>query len=366
MKAIYPGGYQGMLNAIDTFNFDIGWIVDIECFSDVDFHVYLVMATVTPLVVLTILGLAYAVGRFLHRKSMESLETIRRKFLSLVIVVTFVAYTPVSSILFQAFACDGLENGDLRLLRADYRIECDSARHREIQVYAGFMMAIYPIGIPALYGLLLFGNPASLTDKRDGNDEALPHSSSGLRELYKPNRYYYELVECGRRLFFSGAMVLVFPGRAAQMGIGLVVGTMFLVMAEVLDPYHWVFHAYVARMGQLLLWVSMILFLIMEIDVVGEEAGSSELYAWLLFVFVLSMISIVAGEAIVSLGRQGRGFPIEFGGRGRCREYILAVRLGLGDPRVHHAHDSESNDDEDICNESDLSQSRISTSQPMI
>ncbi|CAN0497746.1 unnamed protein product [Laminaria digitata] len=46
----------------------------------------------------------------------------------MMLLLTFLVYSSVSSILFQMFACDDLEDGK-NYLRADYRVECDSSQH---------------------------------------------------------------------------------------------------------------------------------------------------------------------------------------------------------------------------------------------
>lgn len=42
----------------------------------------------------------------------------------------------------QTFACDDLEEVDRSYLRADYRISCNSRRHKAYEIYAGFMILV--------------------------------------------------------------------------------------------------------------------------------------------------------------------------------------------------------------------------------
>ena len=44
-------------------------------------------------------------------------------------------------------------------------------------------------------------------------------SISGLWEPYRSERFYYEVVECGRRIMLTGVVVLFFPDDAAQIAI---------------------------------------------------------------------------------------------------------------------------------------------------
>lgn len=86
---------------------------------------------------------------------------IRRKYVFMVLLITFLVYSSVSSTVLKTFACEDLENGK-RYLRADYRIVCDSAKHNALEIYAGFMVALYVVGIPAFYGFLTYNNREAL------------------------------------------------------------------------------------------------------------------------------------------------------------------------------------------------------------
>lgn len=67
---------------------------------------------------------------------------------------------------FQAFACDDLENGK-RYIRADYKVECDSFKDTTFQIYAGCMLLLYPVGSPAVYTSLLFKHRYILQNEDD-------------------------------------------------------------------------------------------------------------------------------------------------------------------------------------------------------
>lgn len=60
----------------------------------------------------------------------------------MVLLLTFVVYSSVSSVLLMSFACEGLDDGK-NYLRSDYSIECDSPKHKRFQVYAGLMVVFY-------------------------------------------------------------------------------------------------------------------------------------------------------------------------------------------------------------------------------
>ncbi|CAN0083900.1 unnamed protein product, partial [Laminaria digitata] len=162
----YPHVYQRFLDAVNVLNFDLGWIsqMSVGCVFDIGIHGRLLIATIGPIIAAMFLGLTYAVAAKASRGSAESLRLIRHRHISVMLLLTFLVYSSVSSILFQMFACDDLEDGK-NYLRADYRVECDSSQHIAFQVYAGFMILLYTVGIPALYASLLFRNRGVLKDE---------------------------------------------------------------------------------------------------------------------------------------------------------------------------------------------------------
>ncbi|CAM9838142.1 unnamed protein product, partial [Sphacelaria rigidula] len=126
----------------------------------------------------------------------------------MVILLTFLVYSSVSSILFQMFSCDELDDGRV-YLRADYRIECDSRKHNSLQIYAGFMIVLYTAGIPGFYATLLFRHRGVLLDEvgREANMRVKPITN--LWAPYKPQCFYYEVIECGRRILLAGVVVFI-------------------------------------------------------------------------------------------------------------------------------------------------------------
>ncbi|CAN0590820.1 unnamed protein product, partial [Laminaria digitata] len=162
----YPHVYQRFLDTVNVLNFDLGWISQLSmgCLFDIGIHGRLLIATVGPIVAAMFLGLTYVVAAKGSRGSAEALHLIRHKHVSMMLLLAFLVYSSVSSILFQMFACDDLEDGK-KYLRADYRVECDSSKHTVVQIYAGFMILLYTVGIPILYTSLLFRDRAVLKDE---------------------------------------------------------------------------------------------------------------------------------------------------------------------------------------------------------
>ena len=129
--------YQRLLDGVDFLNFDMRWVLSVGCFLEVNFHDRLLWTTITPVVLICFLGLTYAVAVRKYGKSPEiAFRNARQKHVSMALLVSFlVLYSCVSSVVFQMFVCDDLDDRNL-YLRADYTITCDSPKHRALQIYA--------------------------------------------------------------------------------------------------------------------------------------------------------------------------------------------------------------------------------------
>ena len=298
---MYPKLYQSLLDMISTLaNFDLGWTSSAACIMDVNFHVELLAATVGPLLLVALLGLTYTIALHRNRGSERALSAVRRKHANATIVIALLLYSIASSAVFRAFACDPLDDG-IAYLRSDYRIECNSPKHKAFQVYAAFMLVVYPLGIPIFFALLLFRQREALMDTSLRNDprDLLQQSTSSLWKPYKPPAFYYELVECGRRVMLTGVIVFFYPNTAAQIAITLAIAFILAFTSERLDPYesHW--DGWVSRLGHVMVVLTMYVALLAKMDVSNENYQSQVLLAGILVAAHIAMVLTAMAEAIV-------------------------------------------------------------------
>ena len=296
----FPNGYERFLEGVNFLNFDLSWIFSIGCFLEVNFHDRLLWTTIAPVVTMGLLGGTYAVALRQHRRSPETvLRGIRHKHVSMALLVTFLVYSSVSSVLFQMFACDDLDDDKL-YLRADYRLECDSPKHRALQIYAGLMILFYPVGIPGLYAFLLFSNRHILRDKQSRKESSAVRSTLDLWKPYKPQRFYYEVIECGRRVMLTGVIVFIYPNTAAQIAVTLAISVVFMIISEVLAPHesHW--DAWITRMGHIVIFATMYVALLLKVDVSGENTTSQKTFENVLIAAHGCLILVVLVEAVLT------------------------------------------------------------------
>lgn len=158
------------------------------------------------IVAMGVLALTYMIALRRNRGSEDAIQIVREKHVSMALWVTFLIYSSVSSIVFQMFSCDTLDDGQ-SYLRADYSILCDSPKHRSLQVYAAFMIFLYPVGIPLAYITLLLVNHERLKASPVRDSECISVKAAvQLSSPYQPGCFYYEVVECARRVMLTGEL----------------------------------------------------------------------------------------------------------------------------------------------------------------
>lgn len=178
---------------------------------DFDFHDNPIASTLIPLGIVLLIGISYVFKRTF------------RQHISAVLFVVFFVYSSVSSVLFQMFACERLED-QVYYLRADYSIDCESTRHSTLQVYSAFMISVYPLGIP-LFFLVSLRKDKCCIDERSVEESY----SSTLWRPYRTGYWYWEIVECFRRLLLTGVLVFIYPDTSAQVAIALRLTLFFTV-----------------------------------------------------------------------------------------------------------------------------------------
>ncbi|CAM9147480.1 unnamed protein product, partial [Ectocarpus fasciculatus] len=292
----YPHVYQRFLDALEVFNFDLGWVLSAGCVVDIDFHDRLLVSTIAPIVGLLFLAGVYAAAARNSHRSSENLQRVWHKHVSLVLLLTFLVYASVSAVLFQAFACEELDDRK-NYLRADYRIECDSPKHGAFQVYAGVMIVLYTVGIPALYGGFLIRDSDVLRRDEAGREQlARIAPTADLWKPYRPSVFYYEVIECARRVLLAGVVVFIYPNTAAQIAVALLMAVVFAMISEALSPYASRWDTWLCRMGHAVVAVSMYVALLLKVDVSDERASGQKVFESLLVAAHVCMVGVVLLE----------------------------------------------------------------------
>ncbi|CAM9131339.1 unnamed protein product, partial [Hapterophycus canaliculatus] len=121
-----------------------------------------------------------------------------------------------------------------------------------------------------------------------------------MRDLwspYQPRRYYFEVVECGRRIALTGLAVFLFPGTAAQVALEVVLAAVFIGVSEKLSPFADPLDAWLYRCGTWVVFFTMYLGLLLKVDASDDDSQSQVVFAKLLIAAHVCMIVMVVVQA---------------------------------------------------------------------
>ncbi|CAM9909015.1 unnamed protein product [Ectocarpus sp. 4 AP-2014] len=298
----YPPSYSRFLSWIDVVNFDVGHIFSASCaLPFVTFYERLLLTTLAPIGLGGVLVVTYWIAK--RTAGIGSVGVLSRRaawsrHMAAGLLLTFLVFTSSSTIVFKTFACDDEAVEGESYLRADYGISCKTNKHAWYEVYAGVMIAVYPIGIPLLYAFILWRNRDSLNpranystgleldgdmsegpreteeelqdrlEKRRQNPDLVP--SMFLWKDFGPDMYYYEVIECGRRILLTGALIFIAPHTAAQAAIACMFAFASLLGFELLRPHLDPADSWLYRLGCVIIFLSNFLALLIKADTAGE------------------------------------------------------------------------------------------------
>ncbi|CAM9587167.1 unnamed protein product [Ectocarpus fasciculatus] len=228
----------------------------------------------------------------------ERLWGLFARHTTMMLIVLYLVYTQISTVVFQTFACEDLPEIGKSYLRADFRIECDTQRHTLYKAYAAVMICIYPLGIPAVFLYFLVRqrsriNPPTdkiLRKRRGGRHEAERKMSvrdkdqsitptSFLWNAYFPKCYYFEVFECIRRLLLTGILVFLVPDTPGQVAFSCIFAILSLMVFELLRPHVNNLDRQLYRTGCLVILFTNFLALVIKSGAADKDSSGSAAYS---------------------------------------------------------------------------------------
>lgn len=262
---VYPEAYNQFVAKLSPINLDVDIIVPYSCLVTTDFYDRLLVATIGPVLAIVALAASYMVAKKRNGVSETAIRVFRHKHQSALLFFAFFVYSPVSYKIFQTFRCNSLDDGN-SYVWADYSLSCLSPRHRFYEGYALGMVGVYPIGIAVLFALVLVRHRHDLVNS---DRESMVHLTPlrGMWAAYKPSRYYFEVVECIRRIGLSAIAAFVLPNSTAQISIALLFAVVFVFASEAISPFEKGADMNLYRWGNAIIVASMYVAFLMRIDV---------------------------------------------------------------------------------------------------
>jgi hypothetical protein len=289
-----PASYRGFAGALQLLSLRLSSLLSLDCWSSGGFSFFdeLLARTLLPVLVGVALVLAYLPPLWRARSDAGERARTAQALLSWVVLSCFFFFPSASTAVLQTFDRDDDFDGGDCWLKADYSLSCraDDATYGWFRAYATLMVLVFPVGIPVFFFLLTWLHKR---DIRESADEALAARSSSsptlamraaddaldarvvqlrlpenrvaasrlsrevqrrsvieaarrkpelygvvsLFEAYRPELWWWECVECVRRLLLSAVLALAWPGTARQVAAAMLVCMAFLLGYTWARPY---------------------------------------------------------------------------------------------------------------------------------
>ena len=282
-----PENFTEAMESINFLNLNPFQLMNLGCLSSgFNFHAQLVIMTIFPLILCAAL---FLIGS-LRRSWKGMMET-------LILVVLYAVLPSVSTTVFAAIPCDELDTGE-KFLIVDYAINCDESSYTLFAAYAGLMMLVYPIGVPALFAWLLARKKKHImqpvADREEDNELA---GIGFLFDNYKPSCWYFEIVVTVLRLLLTGVLGLIEPGSATQLCVGMLIAVGAMLQLCKVEPYENGRDNVLSVLGYVQIFLVMMCALMLKVQVFATGVDKDML--GILLVLVNVMVLVVAGALVV-------------------------------------------------------------------
>lgn len=331
---LFPTSYLTLLRIASVTNLSFFNLIPTRCLTPDSAKAFytksLIATTATPIAFTAFLYSVYRAKTYLHGP-MEKRHKIFYTESFLLTAHLVLSATSVAA--FQVFICDEFDAGDegeYRVLRVERTLRCDSFRWKKLALYAALMIAIYPVGVPLLYAVLLFTHSDQLNPK-EHTQPLLGAGSASVRRLmttsfrrtieqstahqlkihktrqakideglfsdimafrflwadYSCSWYWWELVECSRRIFLSAILSTIATGTTTQIMWGFVVSNFFATMCMAFRPFLFRDDNILVTTAQLCTSGSMFIALALKVGVLSRYHSN-------FFFFAVAFIPITA------------------------------------------------------------------------
>jgi hypothetical protein len=235
-KIPWPKGFLTFLRYLVPINLDFFSISGLGCLVQYKFYDSHLFMMLMPPFVGSFVYLTYSIGLWRHRKHYKNKFTkgmqtaYANHVIQFTMWITILVYPALSSRAIQYFTCSEKIDGKHYLMK-DYNLYCyegDWLSHLPIGIIG---VALYPLGIPAFFGISLW-----LRRKRL-EETAVLHRYGFLYEMYIKKNYWWDVYEMLQKLFLTGVIVLIFPGKVLQVVLVVLADLMFLMNLLIQKPH---------------------------------------------------------------------------------------------------------------------------------
>ena len=253
----------------------------------------MVVVTLLPMVIALLMLLKLGATRLVNGFDPDHKELQKLTFL--LHLMEFFVLVPVSTTVLHFNKCitfyheDGSEE---EYLARDFRVDCQSQRYEDYGTYAVAMILVYPVGIPLHYATLLWSNREAL---QSGDAEAVERTHlSFLVGSYTEDFYWFEVLECTRRILLGSIIGIVSASAAAAPVMGLLLSIAFLVVYTRCRPFKVESDSNLAEVLAFSLCLFFTAALMIKVDATSDDEDDQE-------VFGLLLIGVLAAGPVLSV-----------------------------------------------------------------
>ena len=227
---LLPTSLQHFYSALEITNFNPTSAFALACVQHNlgTFFAELISTTALPIAVALAIWAAWLMRtRALKHDRAQCFVQHLRLFL----LLCYLTLPSVTTVVFSAFDCDDdFGVPDVAFLRADYGTSCHSDVYRfQIVPWAIACVVIYPVGMTAMYAIVLYLNRDAI-QKGDATDIAFLHYS------YKPSMWFWEPVDLLRRVSLTGLLAL-FHSDTTRVATAVLVSFFWLLVYQRVAPF---------------------------------------------------------------------------------------------------------------------------------
>ena len=117
-------------------------------------------------------------------------------------------------------------------------------------------MLAFPVGLPALYLFMLYPHRSELYENTEVSKKFL-HLRFFFAE-YKPQFYFWEVVECLRKCLLMGFAVFFKPGTLLQLIVVIILVMIYIVLLTHFKPYTSWRDNQLSVMNQMMLFLTLV------------------------------------------------------------------------------------------------------------
>lgn len=124
-----------------------------------------------------------------------------------------------------------------------------------IDYLAGYQTGLQIYSV--LGGVTIYEDNSFMSTAIPHRGRAGAHLVLAVMQAYRPQYYYYEVIECARRLLLTGCLVFILPNSVGQAAVACVLATVTVCIFIMLRPFldEMDYRAYV--LGCLVIFMSM-------------------------------------------------------------------------------------------------------------